>query len=221
MGTDRFEWVRRVVFLTMVAVASGACASTQQSAAPPPVNPAGLATTYQDPSTPGPIRGIGIEAQDLVGMTDRMARDMLANPTLAARDVPPRVIIDAEYFQNESASRLNKNSITDRLRINLNRAAQGRMAFVGRHYADMVAAERDLKSQGQVDVGTTRLVKAQLGGDFRLGGRITSLDSRDASGRMSRYSQITFEMVNLETGQIVWGGLYEFQKTAQDDVIYR
>jgi penicillin-binding protein activator len=221
MGTDRFQWVGRMVFLATVCVLSAACASTQQHAAPPPANPAGLAATYQDPSSPGPIRGIGIEAQDLVGMTDRMARDMLANPALAGREIPPRVIVDAEYFQNESASRLNKNSITDRLRINLNRAAQGRMAFVGRHYADMVAAERDLKRQGQVDVATTRLAKAQQGGDFRLGGRITSLDSRDSSGRMSRYSQIIFEMVNLETGQIVWGGMYEFQKTAQDDVIYR
>ena len=96
------------------------------------------------------------------------------------------------------------------------------MTFVGRHFADMVARERELKREGVVDQGTTSLTRAQQGGDYRLGGRITSFDSRSpATGQMSRYNQITFEMVDLETGQIVWSGIYEFLKTAQDDVIYR
>lgn len=188
----------------------------------PVVNAPGAPTTYQDPGTRGAVSGVGIESQDIVSMTDRMMRDMLTSSALTARPTPPRVIIDGEYFANESSSRLNKNSITDRLRVGLNRAAQGRLVFVGRHYADMVARERDIKRQGVVDIGTNQLSKAQQGGDYRLGGRITSLDSRSATtGQMSRYNQITFEMVNLETGEIVWSGIYEFLKTAQDDVIYR
>ena len=208
------------IALTFVpALLLGACATATTY---PVVNAPGSATTYQDPGTRGPVSGVGIEAQDIVGMTDKMMRDMLTNPTLAGRTPPPRVIIDAEYFANESSSRLNKNSITDRLRVSLNRASQGRMTFVGRQFSDMVARERDLKRQGVTDTGTTGLAKAQLGGDYRLGGRITSLDARSPStGQMSRYNQITFEMVDLETGQIVWSGIYEFLKTAQDDVIYR
>ena len=38
---------------------------------------------------------------------------------------------------------------------------------------------------------------------------------------MQRYSQIIFEMVDLETSEIVWSGIYEFGKAAQDDIIYR
>lgn len=201
-----------------LAVLLGACTTVTH----PVVNAPGAATTYQDPGTRGPVSGVGIEAQDIVSMTDKMMRDMLTAPRLAGRPTAPRVIIDAEYFANESASRLNKNSITDRLRVSLNRASQGRMTFVGRQFADMVAKERDLKRQGVVDTGTTRLTKAQMGGDFRLGGRITSLDTRSpATGQMSRYNQITFEMIDLESGEIVWSGIYEFLKTAQDDVIYR
>jgi penicillin-binding protein activator len=207
--------------LGVALVTLGAC-STATTVTYPVVNAPGAATTYQDPGTRGPVSGIGIEAQDIVSMTDKMMRDMLTSSTLAGRPTPPRVIIDAEYFANESSSRLNKNSITDRLRVSLNRASQGRMTFVGRQFSDMVARERDLKRQGVTDTGTTGLAKAQLGGDYRLGGRITSLDARSPStGQMSRYNQITFEMVDLETGQIVWSGIYEFQKTAQDDVIYR
>ncbi|MNR34149.1 hypothetical protein D3C85_1518950 [compost metagenome] len=147
---------------------------------------------------------------------------MLATPVLAGRNPPPRIIIDSEYFTNESSSRINKNSITDRLRIELQRAAQGRMVFVGRQYAAMVENERELKRAGVTDGGTIRKTQGTAGADFRLVGRITSLDAVDtATSTTSRYQQITFEMIDLEYGTVVWGGIYEFKKTAQDDVIYR
>ena len=54
-------------------------------------------------------------------MSDLMMRDILATPVLAGRAKAPRVIVDSEYFVNESSSRINKNIITDRLRVQLNR----------------------------------------------------------------------------------------------------
>ncbi|MBF0560760.1 MAG: penicillin-binding protein activator LpoB [Alphaproteobacteria bacterium] len=193
------------------------------AACQPTVNNApGTPTTYNDPGTPGPVQGIGIESQDIVSMTDRMMRDMLAEPRLAAQKRPPKIIIDSEYFINESADRIDKNMITDRLRVDLNRVAQGRMVFVGRHYAGMVEHERDLKRKSVVDQGTTAPTPAQMGGDYRLGGRITTLDARNVhAGAASRYNQIVFEMVDLESGEIVWSGIYEFTKSSRDDVVYR
>jgi len=183
----------------------------------------GMKAQELDPASRGPVSGVGIESRDIIGMTDRMVRDMLSNPQLAARQVAPRVIIDDQYFTNESSQRLNKRIITDRLRVNLNRASNGRMVFVGREYAAMVAQERDLKREGVTDVGTTGLTRAQAGGDFRLTGRITSEDSaaQDGSGRVQRFNQITFEMIDLETGVIVWSNLYDFARVAADSVMYR
>jgi penicillin-binding protein activator len=187
-------------------------------------NSAGTPTVYSDPGTlnqKGPI-GVGIESQDLVSMTDRMMRDMLANLPDATVQTPRRVIVDAEYFRNEGSSRINKNSITDRLRIELNRSSGGRLVFVGRHYADMVEEERALKREGTVDQGTTGLKTATAGADYRLGGRITTMDAVDPkSGMATRYHQISFELVELEKGIIVWSSLYEFRKTAQDDIVYQ
>jgi hypothetical protein len=199
------------------ALATGACTPTSAVR-----NAAGSPTLDLDPGTRGPVAGVGIEAQDIVSMTDRIMRDMLTSPVLAARQTAPQVIIDSAYFDNESSQRLNKNAITDRLRISLNRAAQGRMVFIARERAAMVGEERDLKRAGIVDRGTTGLTHAQASGDYRLSGRITSLDSRSgASGMQQRYNQITFEMVDLERGTIVWSGLYEFARAAADDVVYR
>jgi len=183
-------------------------------------NTRGRATIYDDVSTVGRVAGVGIESQDIASMSDRMMRDILATPVLSARSTPPRVIIDGEYFANESSSRINKNIITDRLRIQLNRAAAGRMFFIGRHYSHMVDRERKAKRQGFVDEGTLGRAKKTAGADFRLGGRISSLDARGKKG-ISRFHQIIFEMVELETGVIVWSNIYDFKKTSQEDIIYR
>ena len=207
----------RHIFLVMIPPGLFACQTTS-----PTNNTAGRATTYQDPGTRGAVSGIGIESQDIQGMTDQMMRDILAQSSLFASPQPPRVIVDAREFRNESASRLNVSSITNRLRVYLNRASKGRMVFVGRKYINVVERERELKRDGKVDVGTTGLMRKTLGADFRLVGSITSLDKRNTqTGLMSRYSQITFEMLDLESGAIAWSGIYEFEKTAADDIMYR
>ena len=185
-------------------------------------NSRGRASIYTDVSSVGRVAGVGIQSQDISAMSDRMMRDILATPVLAGRAVAPRVIIDSEYFINESSSRINKNMITDRLRIQLNRAAGGRMMFIGRHFSHMVQKERQLKRQGTVDLGTMGTAKKTAGADFRLGGRIASLDSIDRrSAAKSRFHQITFEMIELETGAIVWSNFYDFKKTSSEDVLYR
>ncbi len=185
-------------------------------------NVPGTPTHYEDPSAPGTVSGVGIESQDIVSMTDQMLRDLFEALSHSRHGRVPRIIIDARYFENQGAQRINKNLIVDRLRIELQRAAQGRLLFVGREYSPMVAREREMKRSGLVDVATRGFTDAQAGADYRLGGRISTLDVRDGStGRVQRYNQITFEMVDLETGVIAWSGLYEFKKAAQDHAVYR
>jgi PBP1b-binding outer membrane lipoprotein LpoB len=202
-----------------LAFAAAGCTTTNTTH---PDNTAGRQTMYEDvSSSSGAVQGIGIESQDIVGMTDKMMRDMLANPQLAGRSTPPRVIIDAQDFENQSSSRINKNMITDRLRIELNRAANGKLVFVLREFADVVEREKGYKKAGVTDGGTIRKTKGTAGADFKLVGRITSLDGVSGSGAQSRYQQISFEMLDLQYGTSVWAGLYEFKKSGQDDVIYR
>ena len=187
-----------------------------------PGNTPGRPSVYVDPGTVGPAPGLGVESQDIVSMTDRMMRDMLANRTLAGRTKAPRVIMDSVYFTNRSSTRFDKNLIVDRLRVALNQASRGRMVFLARHHANMVEKERELKREGVVDPGSNPKTAAPLGGDYRLGGSIKSLDKvLPSTGVKSRYHQITFEMVDLETSAIVWGGTYEFKKAGKEDAVYR
>ena len=184
-------------------------------------NAPGSPTVYQDTNTSGLVRGTGIESQDIAGMVDQMVRHMLANPTFSNVTTPPRVIVDAAYFENESSQRLNKNILIDQLATRLQIAANGRILFVNREFADMVERERELKREGVTDAGTVGLTQAVAGADYRLNGRITSLDARTASGVQERFMNIVFRMTDLENGITVWANQYSFKKAGQDDVIYR
>jgi PBP1b-binding outer membrane lipoprotein LpoB len=203
--------------LTLSALVLAGCQTN-----PPAPNPMGVASMEVDSSRKGPVSGVGVEGQDIVAMTDQMMRDILAEAVFADTGKRPRVIIDAQYFVNESSQAINKNIITQRLMVNLNRAARTRMQFLNRQNAAMVEQERQLKRSGTTDVGTTGLTKAQAGADYRLSGKINSLDSRSVrSGLVQRYTQISFELTDLESGEIVWAGIYEFSRAAADDVVYR
>lgn len=184
-------------------------------------NAPGTPTVYQDAGTPGLIRGTGIESQDVSSMVDKMVRHMLANPTLTGAATPPRVIVDGAYFQNQSSQRINKNVLIDRLATELQIAANGRILFIDREHADMVSKERKLKRAGVTDVGTTGLARAVAGADYRLTGRITSIDARTPDGVIERYMNIVFRMTDLESGIAVWANQYNFKKAGQDDVVYR
>jgi len=204
------------IAVLLSAAAATACTTTGAPYA------AGMQTVDLDIRAKGPVAGVGIESRDIVSSTDRIVREMLTVPELGMAAYPARVIVDGTYFYNESAQRLDKNLITDRLRVSLNQAARGRMVFVGRHYSRMVAEERELKRAGVVDAGTLPTAAAQAGADYRLGGRISSQHMRSPStGLIQRYTQITFEMVNLETGVIVWSGIHELARASADDIVYR
>lgn len=214
MATDnRVSAATASIAFLLVALIQG-CATVENSA--------GLRTVEIDPGSRGPVAGVGIEGQDIVSMSDRMMRDMLSVPELAARGAPAQVLIDSSEFTNESSQRLNKNIITDRLRVALNAASRGRMVFVSRQHTATVMQERDLKRTGTVDTGILSASAAPAGVDYKLVGNITSLDSRSSvSGLNQRLSQITFEMVDMERGTIAWSGIYSFARAAADDVVYR
>ncbi|KZX83780.1 penicillin-binding protein activator LpoB, partial [Alcanivorax sp. HI0011] len=138
------------------------------------------------------------------------------------RTTPPRVLIDMDGFKNESTSVINLNMLAKRLQIELTRAANGRMVFVNRQNLAAIQKEREIKREGLVDGGTIRKTQATAGVDYQMFATITSQDAIDRQSQMrQRYHYISFEMVDMELGTLVWGDGFEMSKATQDNVLYR
>ena len=209
--------MRTLISLSILISLVAGCTSTTRVP-----NEPGRGTVYDDPSTSGRVTGVGIESQDIVSVIDEMVRDILATPTVAGYSTPPRIVVDAYYFRNESSSTVNKNLFTDLLRTELNRAAAGRLLFLAREHAGMTEKERILEEEKIVTGGTQGPTKPAYGYDYRLGGRIASLDAIDPrTGLTTRYHQITFELIERGSGVIIWSKTCQFKKSARDNVIYR
>lgn len=175
------------------------------------------ASRYMAVDAVDPVGTRNIEANDIANMTSQIMRDMLLSPILN-RTPPVVVIIDDQYFMNDSSQRnLNKNMIVTRLRNELVRAANGKIRFVARHASGMFEEEQALRQKGAVG----GVVCQNSSAAYRLTGRIMNQEDRMRGGRVSNYVQISFEMVSLNTSELVWSGLYELRKQNQEDVMYR
>ena len=181
-------------------------------------------TVNVDPNSAGPVRGVGIEGQDIARVADQMMRDILANPALAGQNpqLPPQILIDPDQVTNESSQRINKAMIVARLRNELNRASQGRFVFVDRAHMQRILQERDLKRSGTVDMGTTGLTRATAGVDYQLTGALYSTESQDVkSGMVQRTTDINFELLDMERGTIIWSNTYTITRASGKDIVYR
>lgn len=183
----------------------------------------GTQATELDPTGRGAISGIGIESRDIDAMADMVFRDIMGRQDIMNRDTAPRIILDNSEFRNESSQRINSKLMTDTLRASLNRTAAGKVRFINRQNMARIQEERELKRTGVADTGTTGLTKGVSGADFFLAATMTSLDSRDGkSGIQQRRTQIVFELIDVETGDIVYTSEpYVTLRAAGEDVIYR
>ena len=186
-------------------------------------NKGGHAAIDVDPQSRGPVSGTGIEMRDVIGMSDRVVRDLLQRPDIANAPKPPRVILEGSRLQNKSSQRIDTDLLSDQLRSQLIRVSQGRIRFLSRENLQDVNDERELKRAGQTDVGTRGLTRAVGGADYRLVGRITSQDSRNNStGMTQRAMQVIFELIDMETTETVYiSEPYVIVRAQGDDVVYR
>jgi hypothetical protein len=209
--------MRNVIGLLML----GAVAAT--AAAPAAAQKKGQGAVDIDPQNRGLVAGTGIEMRDIIGMSDRIVRDLLQRQDIVGTPVPPRVILEGSRIRNQSSQRIDTDLFSDQLRAQLIRAAAGKLRFLSRENIQDVMEERELKRQGQTDVGTRGMTKAVAGTDYRLVGRITSQDSRNnTTGMTQRAIQVIFELIDMETTETVYiSEPFVVVRASRDDVVYR
>ncbi len=197
--------------LAGVALIGAGCASTVK-------NPSGVPVTVMRPDEQGFVAGTGIESQDLVAVTDKMARGILSCPEIARAGGTPRVVL--EPIINETRFPINKDIFLERIRAQLNEKAAGKVRFLARDRMAALQRERTLKQTGQVTSSSDPNVVEFKGADFFLTGKLSSLTTRTSKGT-SDYILYTFQLFDARTSEIVWAGSAEIKKQGLEDASYR
>jgi PBP1b-binding outer membrane lipoprotein LpoB len=206
--------VRRTVLgavLLAVLLLSG-CASSGVR------NPSGAGVTVLRPDEQGFVAGTGMESQDIVAVSDQMARGMLALPQVRDASVPPRVVLLP--VENNTRFAINKDMFLTRIRARLNSQAQGRIVFLARDRMAALENERQLKREGQV-VGTANPEFNEfLGADYFLTGKLDGLSTRTSRG-VGDYVLYSFQLIDARTSAILWEDMAEVKKQGLEDAAYR
>jgi hypothetical protein len=181
-------------------------------------NPSGVSVTQMRPDEQGFVAGTGIESQDLVAVTDKMAKSILGIPQIANAQGTPRVVLDP--VENATRFPIDKDIFLTRIRAELNTKAHGKVIFLARDRMAALERERQLKQSGQVTSSSDPNVVEFKGADFFLTGKLSGLTTRTKGGT-SDYILYAFQLVDARTSDIVWEDSAEIKKQGLEDAAYR
>jgi PBP1b-binding outer membrane lipoprotein LpoB len=203
--------LRTSSFLATVVLISG-CASSGVK------NPSGVPVTEMKADERGFVAGTGVESQDLVSVTDKMARSILNVRQIANAQGTPRIVLDP--VMNETRFPINKDIFLTRIRTQLNSKSQGKVIFLARERMATLEKERQLKQTGQVTSSSDPNVVEFKGADFFLTGKLQGMTTKTAAGT-SDYVLYSFQLVDARTSDIIWEDSAEIKKQGLEDAAYR
>jgi penicillin-binding protein activator len=206
------ELVRRTALAAALAALFSGCASSGVK------NPSGTGVTVMKADEQGFVAGTGVESQDIVSVTDKMARSILANDRIKSAAGTPQVVLLP--VENNTRFAINKDVFLTRVRARLNSQAQGRVMFLARDRMEALEREKQLKQSGQLTANSDPNVVEFKGADYFLTGRLDGSSTRNSKG-VSDYVLYSFQLIDARTSAIVWEDLAEIKKQGLEDAAYR
>jgi penicillin-binding protein activator len=161
------------------------------------------------------LGGSGVESDDVRIIGRKMAISILEVPEIMNAQGMPRIALLP--VKNNTRFIINKDILTQKIRIELNKNATGKVRFLARDRMDDILAERKAKREGLV---TANKEGELLGVDFYLTGEMTGI-AKGAGGSRSDYVLISFQLIDPETSDIIWEDAYEFKKVGSMGVVYQ
>jgi penicillin-binding protein activator len=201
-------------FFSLAAVAAllTGCASSGVK------NPSGVPVTQMKADEQGFVTGTGVESQDLVAVTDKMARSILSIPQIANAARPPFIVL--EPVNNNTRFPINKDVFNTRIRTELNKKSLGKVTFLDRERMAALDKERNLKRAGEVTASADPNKQEFLGADYFLTGELQGMSTRTKAGT-SDYILYAFRLTDVRTSAIVWEDAAEIKKQGLEDAAYR
>ena len=181
-------------------------------------NPSGVAVTEMQSDERGFVTGTGIESQDLVSVTDKMARSLVNTPEINDFSGMPRIVLDPVI--NNTRFPIQQGIFLTRIRSLLNSRTRGKMRFLARERMDALRAEREMKRTGELTSSSDPNVQEFKGADFFLTGKLDGQTTRTSAGT-SDYVLYSFQLIDARTSEIIWEDFSELKKQGLEDASYR
>lgn len=198
--------MRQIMLLLLAAVCFAGCQKNDYSPS--------YASTVS-PDADDQLGGTGIESTDIRTVAVKMASSILETPEIMYAEGLPRVALLP--VKNNTRFVINKDIFTQKIRIELNRNAQGKVRFLARDRMDDILQEREAKQEGVVTASKTEGLK---GADFFLTGELTGL-AKASGGNRSDYILMSFQLIDAENSDIVWEDAYEIKRVGVTGTVYQ
>ncbi|MDP8212241.1 MAG: hypothetical protein P9X22_02980 [Candidatus Zapsychrus exili] len=172
----------------------------------------------------------GIEVTDILTVARKMAISILEIPEIMNAKEAPRVALAP--VENIGNFNINENIFTKKIRIELNKNASKRISFIVRDFlnksqiTEYIMKERLIKREEKSndEVGVTNITSSNdldlFGVDFFLTGELNGLVKKNIRGQ-SNYVLMSFQLIDAETGVIVWEDAYEIKRVGIAGVAYQ
>lgn len=181
-------------------------------------NPNGVGVTQMNADERGFVAGTGVESQDLASVADKMSRSILNIPEISRATVTPRIVIMP--VENATRFPVNHDIFVERIRILLNKNANGKVRFLARDAMQALETERASKQAGQVTSSSDPHIQEFKGADYFLRGKLSGMTTKTGAGT-SDFIQYSFQLVDARTSEIVWEDLADIKKQGLEDAAYR
>lgn len=156
---------------------------------------------------------------DMRAISEEIAGDLLASPFMGGFPEPPIMMIAG--VQNRTSQYVDTKNLTDRMR-NLLLQSQ-KIRFVNETRRDELLKEQGFSAanatpETQVSIGN------MLGARYMMSGSLTEMESETPKqARVSKaevkYYKLTFEITDIQSGEICWSNEKEFAREARIPLI--
>lgn len=144
---------------------------------------------------------------DMQRVVSELVTSLLKASVISKTSKPPVIMVTR--LQNNTSEHIDTQSITDMIRVELQRT--GRFRFVDKPARGDVADEYEYQSSGIVSKETKTGPGAQIGADYIINGRLSSTVQQGGRSK-TIYYKITLNLTNLSTNIVEWSEYKQIRK---------
>lgn len=161
---------------------------------------------YEDPQAEETV-SLEYGSTDLQTTAEHMTQSLLNSPWIARAEGPPKIRL--REVKNYTDEHIDTKGVTDKIRVKL--LNSGKVRFLADYQnLDQVFDERDL-TENATERGSNALL---MDTDYIITGSVRSIRKRSDTIRDNFY-QFTMEMVDPQSGEILWAEEKELRKTRE------